>query len=388
MDNNPKKARKFRLAGLLGLPLGGMLLGMGGMGLWLYPPTAPAEPVPHRAVQAEPLKLITAKSLYMNDFSVPSLARDTWEEAQGLMYAKVASPRAASLAFTDKDAVSLLTCLLDIVKVQEAHAETNTANGAPKETQTKNKPDPKAQKSAPADKSKNAPADKNKSAPADKSKNAPTDKNKSKPEAAQSQPVMAEQPQVSGQTSGQASGQTSGQASGQAAGKTGTEPQAVAQAPQALSEAAPRPVAEAPQAKPEAARPESPAFPQAFSAGTLGHMTQLRAELEQLKLQVTIEEARSRLNQLRGVSSAPSATRMPSLDYPPIGMPAAPRDNGLRILSIQSVNGKFTATVGTQSGPRVVSKDDTINGSRVVSISRNSVVINRGQGNETLSIQD
>ncbi len=126
-----------------------------------------------------------------------------------------------------------------------------------------------------------------------------------------------------------------------------------------------------------------------FASGTLGQMTQLRAELEQLKLQVSIEETRARLNQLRSANSAPEARRqLPSLDYPPIGMPDAPSRPSLRILSIQSVNGHYSATVGTPSGPRVVRVNDHVGGGRVVSITRGSVVINRGHGNETLTIQD
>ena len=128
-----------------------------------------------------------------------------------------------------------------------------------------------------------------------------------------------------------------------------------------------------------------------FSQGTLGQMTQLRAELEQLKLQVSIEETRSRLNQLRSANQAPAplSRRLPSLDYPPIGMPEgyAPKP-ALRLLSIQSVNGRYSATVGTSQGTRIVRVNDPIADGHVVSISRSSVVINRGHGNETLTIQD
>lgn len=138
---------------------------------------------------------------------------------------------------------------------------------------------------------------------------------------------------------------------------------------------------------------EQEAFPVSFPQGSLGQMAKLRAELEQLKLQVHIEEVRQRLNQLKG---QPGPTNpAPSLEFPPIGLPgpatdpaeASPRRT-LRLLSIQSLNGKYTATVGTDSGPRVVRTNETVDGYRVVSISRNSVVINRGKGNEMLSIYE
>lgn len=137
---------------------------------------------------------------------------------------------------------------------------------------------------------------------------------------------------------------------------------------------------------------EQPAFPDTFPQGSLGQMAKLRAELEQLKLQVHIEEVRQRLNQLKGQSAPPLPA--PSLEFPPIGLPAPaapasePPRSPLRLLSIQSLNGKYTATVGTDSGPRVVRVNETVEGYRVVSISRNSVVINRGKGNEMLSIYE
>jgi type IV pilus biogenesis protein PilP len=139
--------------------------------------------------------------------------------------------------------------------------------------------------------------------------------------------------------------------------------------------------------------PEQAAFPASFPQGSLGQMAKLRAELEQLKLQVHIEEVRQRLNQLKDQTSP--TPRAPSLEFPPIGMPGPATDpagesprKALRLLSIQSLNGKYTATLGTDSGPRVVRSNETVDGYRVVSISRNSVVINRGKGNEMLSIYE
>ena len=134
-------------------------------------------------------------------------------------------------------------------------------------------------------------------------------------------------------------------------------------------------------------------FPAGFPQGSLGQMAKLRAELEQLKLQVHIEEVRQRLNQLKGQTGPPPPA--PSLEFPPIGLPGpatapevgSPR-SALRLLSIQSLNGKYTATLGTDAGPRVVRTNETVDGYRVVSISRNSVVINRGKGNEMLSIYE
>lgn len=127
-------------------------------------------------------------------------------------------------------------------------------------------------------------------------------------------------------------------------------------------------------------------FPESFYAGSLGQMAQLRAELEQLKMQVTIEETRARLHQIRG-TPAPIGDKMPSLEFPPIGLPGR-SSASLRILSIQSVHGKYTATVATPSGTQVVKVEDAVGGGRVVSITRNSVIISRGQGNETLTLQD
>lgn len=408
MENNPNSHRKIRLAGLVGLPLGGVILGVGGMCLWLHAQTpdsgellpervAQLEPGPRFAEPAkpiEPLYAIPAQSLYLDNFQAPSMARETWEQAEKFIYARVpASPKA------DGEKPLLASLASAINPVQEAHAETRPVKATPvgqaagqeKTTGTNApvaaapvkpataspqvKPDLSAQAPAKPDAPATSQNKSDASASAQKKPDAlATSQNKSDAPA----PAKATVP-VAALSPKTAPEKVQTPAARGAAAQSATTAQ---KAPtQSMSK-------DTLKDEPKAA-PEDTAFPAAFPAGSLGQLTQLRAELEQLKLQVTIEEARSRLNQLRGAANPAPAAPMPTLEYPPIGMPEAPkRDKSLRILSIQSVNGKFTATVGTASGPRVVKQNDTINGNRVVSISRNSVVINRGQGNETLSIQD
>lgn len=423
MENNPNSHRKIRLAGLVGLPIGGVILGVGGMCLWLHAQTPdPGELLPERVAQLEPgprfaepakpiepLYAIPAQSLYLDNFQAPSMARETWEQAEKFIYARVPAPRKA-----DGEKPLLASLASAINPVQEAHAETQPVKAAPggQVAGQAKKTEPNAPAAAAPAKPAAVPAQvkPDLSAQAPAKPNAPAASHNKSDASASAQKKPDAPASSHGKSDAPASAQNKSDASAPVKAAVPVavlSPKAAPekeQTPAARSASVAQSATTAQKAptqsmskdtpkdnlkdEPKAA-PEETAFPAAFPAGSLGQLTQLRAELEQLKLQVTIEEARSRLNQLRGLANPAPAAPMPTLEYPPIGMPEAPkRDKSLRILSIQSVNGKFTATVGTASGPRVVKQNDTINGNRVVSISRNSVVINRGQGNETLSIQD
>lgn len=329
MDVSPNITRTLKVVGYICLPISGVLAGIAGVFLWLsFTEAIPEErtPVASRQEANSPLNIIQTSALYLDSFKSATL-HQTYESAQGLLHA-----RSYDDATLEANRVvpkqPLLAQIADSMRiVPEAQA------GTPASTEPKN--DKKT------------------------GKNAPKGTKSAKPQVTDA-PASAKAAPV------------------QAAPAAPMAPvQAVAASAQPAQTAAP---------KGNASQDEG-AFPETFKAGSLGQLTQLRAELEQLKMQVTIEETRSKLNHLRGKPATPS--NMPSLDFPPIGMPAASAANSnVRILSIQSVNGKYTATVGTSQGPKIVSVNDSINGNRVVSITRNSVVINRGQGNETLTIQE
>lgn len=321
MDVKPNITRIAQVAGIICLPISGVLAGIAGVCFWMSltePQPAMHAPVASSREAPSQLNIIHTGSLYLDSFKSASLY-ETYENAQGLLYARVSQEAGAEFVrvLPKKPLLAQIADSMRIVpEAQAASAQTEEADK--------------------------------------KAKNSKDSKNKNK-------------------------------------GKEATSKNAKPDVPPALTPVAP--VATIVPSAPVTATSKAPvaknseeAFPDTFKAGSLGQLTQLRAELEQLKMQVTIEETRSKLNTLRGKGS--SASSLPSLDFPPIGMPSGGSSNAMRILSIQSVNGKYTATVGTGQGPKIVSVNDSINGNRVVSITRNSVVINRGQGNETLTIQE
>lgn len=326
MDVKPNITRIAQVAGIICLPISGVLAGIAGVCFWMS--LTEPQPVMHAPVVSSreapsQLNIIQTGSLYLDSFKSVSL-HETYESAQGLLYARVSQEAGTDFVRV----VPKKPFLAQIADSMRIVPEAQAANA----------------QSADADK---------------KGKNTKDAKNKNKGKEATSKSAKPDVPPAS------ASASASAPASGLVPASTLVPPAPVAVA---------------------ASKNNEEAFPDTFKAGSLGQLTQLRAELEQLKMQVTIEETRSKLNTLRG--RTPVASNMPSLDFPPIGMPSGAASNAMRILSIQSVNGKYTATVGTSQGPKIVTVNDSINGNRVVSITRNSVVINRGQGNETLTIQE
>lgn len=333
MDVKPNITRIAQVAGIICLPISGVLAGIAGVCFWMSltePQPAMHAPVASSREAPSQLNIIQTGSLYLDSFKSASLY-ETYESAQGLLYARVSQEAGAEFVRVVPKK-PLLAQIADSMRIV-----------------------PEAQAAS----AQSADADK-------KGKDSKDAKNKNKGKEAISKNAKPDVPPVSAQVAASAS----------------TPASLVPPVP--VTAAAPKATAAA--TAPAAAKNNGEAFPDTFKAGSLGQLTQLRAELEQLKMQVTIEETRSKLNHLRG--KGPTASNMPSLDFPPIGMPSGASSNAMRILSIQSVNGKYTATVGTAQGPKIVSINDSINGNRVVSITRNSVVINRGQGNETLTIQE
>lgn len=348
MDVSPNITRTLKVAGMICLPVSGVLAGIAGVFFWLSATTAqPVETVQESTAweAPSPLNIIRTGSLYLDSFKSASLYQ-TYEKAQGLLYARSESPQGSQPGMAKGQLSQKQPLLTQIANsmaiVPEAQAGTPTGDVHGKNGSI-GKPEKKAVSTTAKPVVKAAVA-----------------------------PVVAQPTTVTQPTT------VVGPSAPPAPVPTGSAH--VANPVRATA------AASVSQAKKSPPVTHEEAFPDTFKAGSLGQLTQLKAELEQLKMQVTIEETRSKLNQLRG-SKAPSMS-MPSLDFPPIGMPAASSSAALRILSIQSVNGKYSATVGTSQGSKIVHINDNINGSRVVSISRNSVVISRGQGTETLTIQE
>ena len=148
--------------------------------------------------------------------------------------------------------------------------------------------------------------------------------------------------------------------------------------------------------KDAAATPDAPteagmgALP--ITAGNLGKISELRNTLEEETLEVQIEEKRARKRELTRSGSVPAPTlSLPSLTPPaaPSPAPAAPSpapaagprpagSSGLRVISVQGVGGKLSATIRTGSGQTVVHKGSRLGDSVVTEISRQGVTIRRG----------
>ena len=148
--------------------------------------------------------------------------------------------------------------------------------------------------------------------------------------------------------------------------------------------------------KDAAATPDAPteagmgALP--ITAGNLGKISELRNTLEEETLEVQIEEKRARKRELTRSGSVPTLS-LPSLTPPaaPSPAPAAgPRpagSGGLRVISVQGVGGKLSATVRTGSGQAVVRKGSRLGDSVVTEISRQGVTIRRGGKTSTLPFE-
>lgn len=150
--------------------------------------------------------------------------------------------------------------------------------------------------------------------------------------------------------------------------------------------------------KDAAATPDAPteagmgALP--ITAGNLGKISELRNTLEEETLEVQIEEKRARKRELTRSGSVPAPTlSLPSLTPPasPSPAPAAgPRpagSGGLRVISVQGVGGKLSATIRTGSGQVVVHKGSRLGEAVVTDISRQAVTIRRGGKTSTLPFE-
>lgn len=145
-----------------------------------------------------------------------------------------------------------------------------------------------------------------------------------------------------------------------------------------------------------AARPEAPSAPdmnvKPIVAGNLGRITQLRALEEELTLEAKIAKLKKEKEEASRSPSVPTFS-LPSLTPPASTSPvptAAPRPaatGGLRVISVQGVGGKLTATVRTGSGQVVVRKGSRLGDAVVTGISRQGVTIRRGGKTSTLPFE-
>lgn len=173
-----------------------------------------------------------------------------------------------------------------------------------------------------------------------------------------------------------------------------TPPPPVMPAPKAPSPKTPKiPRAEkAPAAMPvkSSAAPASgsSAVPVSLTAGNLGRLTDLKGELEELRIEVQLEELRAKKKSL--LNPAPVAAppvRVPELTLPAMTPPKSPpasslelppvRRAGTAVVSVRGVDGDVSALIRTGSGTVTVRKGSRFGGGVVTSVSRQAVVVSR-----------
>lgn len=116
----------------------------------------------------------------------------------------------------------------------------------------------------------------------------------------------------------------------------------------------------------------------------LGELSDLRGELEKLKIQSQIEELKTKQVESLQKRTVPQVS-LPALTPPPASSRAAsvslpePRSgrSGLSVISVQGVGNTITATVQTSSGQTVVRPGSKIGDMVVTSISREGVSVRR-----------
>lgn len=124
----------------------------------------------------------------------------------------------------------------------------------------------------------------------------------------------------------------------------------------------------------------------ALPARNLGELSDLRGELEVLKIQSQIDELKAKQSALKQKGAAPSASMPAQLSLPAFTPPPASSSralslpatrSGLAVVSVQGVGNTISATVQTASGQVVVRPGSKIGDAVVTSISREGVSVRR-----------
>lgn len=120
----------------------------------------------------------------------------------------------------------------------------------------------------------------------------------------------------------------------------------------------------------------TPAMPEVPSAGSLSRVTQLQAELNELKLEVQIEELKARMHP----PTPPPAPALPDMTalMPPGAPPALPARK-TAVISVQGVGEELTATIRTGSTLATVRRGAKFNGGIVADITREGVTVRHGR---------
>jgi len=124
-------------------------------------------------------------------------------------------------------------------------------------------------------------------------------------------------------------------------------------------------------------------------SGKLERMTELRANLEEVKLQVAIEQEKEKLVPKQPVAAKSPVPPVALLHEPPkADVKEKPKSASPVVLSVQGVDGHASATVRSAAGELVtVRPGDKLGGGIVASVGRDGVRVKRGNSTTTITFE-
>ncbi|OLN30035.1 hypothetical protein DVDV_0830 [Desulfovibrio sp. DV] len=113
-------------------------------------------------------------------------------------------------------------------------------------------------------------------------------------------------------------------------------------------------------------------------------MTELRADLEEMKVMVAIEQEKEKLTSKK-ITPAPQ----PQVILPEPPKPVVkPKEASPVVISIQGVDGHASATIRSSSGSLVtVRPGDKFGGGVITAVNRTGVLVRRGNSSTTLAFE-
>jgi len=119
-------------------------------------------------------------------------------------------------------------------------------------------------------------------------------------------------------------------------------------------------------------------------SGNLGRMTELRADLEEMKVMVAIEQEKEKLNSKK---TTPAPQPQVVLPEPPKSV-VKPKEASPVVVSIQGMDGHASATIRSSTGSLVtVRPGDKFGGGVIAAVNRTGVLVRRGNSSTTLAFE-
>ena len=119
-------------------------------------------------------------------------------------------------------------------------------------------------------------------------------------------------------------------------------------------------------------------------SGNLGRMTELRADLEEVKVKVAIEQEKEKLNSKKTTPAPQPQVILPEPPKPVV----KPKEASPVVISIQGMDGHASATIRSSTGSLVtVRPGDKFGGGVIAAVNRTGVWVRRGNSSTTLAFE-